>query len=53
MSSSRDAGYHAEQAGKAVDEKCPQGGKHKWVRYGSYPSIYDECVKCEKTIYWK
>ena len=53
MSSSIDSGYYANEASKSKDEDCPKGGKHKWKRYGSWPSIWEKCEKCGKSIYWK
>lgn len=57
MSSSRDAGYYADQALKTKDEKCksPQAknGAHKWIRRGLSPSAWEVCEHCGKTVYFK
>ncbi len=52
MSSSRDAGYHADQASKTMDTPCPKSPnkKHKWekVQVG-----WNKCKHCKENIYWK
>lgn len=55
MSSSYDAGYHADQALKSLKTKCPKskGGRHKWKQFGVAPSHYEKCIHCKLTIYWK
>lgn len=53
MSSLIDSGYSADKAGKEKERKCSKGGEHKWKRQGHWPSHWEECEKCGKTIYWK
>jgi hypothetical protein len=55
MSSSRDAGYAADDAMKTIDSKCPKAkdGKHDFKTIGSGPSSGGECKNCGTSYYWK
>jgi len=55
MSSSIDAGYYADQAYKEKNKKCPESttGQHKWIQHGTWPSKWEVCKYCKKTIYYK
>ena len=54
MSSSIDAGHHANEAVKERRRPCPRGGEHDWeVHFPQSPSRWDVCKKCGEIVYWK
>lgn len=53
MSSSVDSSYHASKAGDEKKKECPKGGSHVWKLRGGWPSTWEECEKCGKSIFWK
>lgn len=55
MSSSYDAGYYADEAVKTKNTKCKASPnrKHKWKKFGSWPSSWEKCLHCKQTIYYK
>ena len=54
MSSSIDAGHHANEAVKERRRPCPMGGEHDWeVHFPQSPSRWDVCKKCGEIVYWK
>jgi hypothetical protein len=55
MSSTIDSGHAADKASKEADTPCKKSSnrKHKWKQMGSWPSSWDKCAYCGKTIFWK
>ncbi len=52
MSNSLSKGFDIDNAIKNKKSKCREGKKHKFIRYGLYPSIWDECSICGLCLYW-
>lgn len=55
MTSSIDAGSTGNDATRITNTKCPKSidGKHLWLRYGQWPSVWGECKHCAVTWYSK